>query len=78
MSLSKFKQKCCSDAQGEKILILKEIKRKKTIYTLSQNIESGRFRYERITYSLSASTTIGASFSANQEVVKIKSSDPKF
>jgi hypothetical protein len=33
---------------------------------------------ERITYSLSASTTIGASFSANQEVVKIKSSDPKF
>ena len=29
-------------------------------------------------YSLSASTVIGASFSANQEVVKIKSSEPKF
>ena len=31
-----------------------------------------------IIYYLSASTAIGASFSANQEVVKIKSSDPRF
>ena len=29
-------------------------------------------------YSLSTSIAIGASFSANQEVVKIKSSDPRF